>query len=145
MISPRTFILAVLILLIAPILSAPINLHIRDSSPIHVHPIPSNLRRDFPMLAVNARRNPSPASESSLVARSFTEEPETNLPHEPAKKTRHENKKLISRSFFSKITNAVKVSDLRRQCSTSSKNYSRKSVLLWQRGFQRQPLVSRMP
>jgi hypothetical protein len=66
------------------------------------------------MLAFNARQAPSPASESGIAARSFTEEElETNSLHELAKKTRHENKKLISRSLWSKITNTVKVSDPR--------------------------------
>jgi hypothetical protein len=111
MISPRTFIWAILILLISPILSAPINLHVGGSSSIHAHSWRSNLERDSPMLAVNARRNPSPASESGIAPRSFTEEElETNPLHELAKQTRHESKKLISRSLWSKITNTVKVS-----------------------------------
>jgi len=109
MISPRTFILAVLILLISPILSAPINLHIGGSNSVHVHSLRSSLRSDSP---VNALRNPWQASEIDVATWSFTdEELETNSLHELDMKAPHENKKLISRSLWSKITGAVKVSD----------------------------------
>jgi hypothetical protein len=111
MIPQRTFIFALLVLFIAPILSAPIHIHNGGIYPVHVHSSSSSdLKRDAPMLAVNAHRNPSPLADGGIVARSFADvELDVRSVREQAKKARHESERLVSRSFWSKIKNTVKV------------------------------------